>query len=328
MLFFIICGFFALFPSEAIYGAQNGLALCINAIIPSLLPFMIISKGLLKSGFARPLGCVISKIITPITGLSPAGCVCIVTGLIGGYGAGVSTVKESYTDKSISKEEAEKLLGICNNAGPIFIIGTVGIGFFNSKNIGIMLFIIQIITVLICARIFSPKAILDANKFSSEWNSYKKNKASFGRVMTKSVYESGISMINVCSYVITFSAILGILKMDKYPIISGVFEVMQGCGMVSQMGEKALPIISGIISWGGLCVHFQADAICDDAFSMKSYYIQKITTAMISCGITYLFQSDIYVSSFAIAILFGLFLIFEMYTRLFRQRVFRRQRHS
>ena len=60
MLFFVICACFALFPAQVLAGAQSGLALCINAVIPSLLPFMLFSACIIKSNFSRPLGALLS----------------------------------------------------------------------------------------------------------------------------------------------------------------------------------------------------------------------------------------------------------------------------
>ena len=103
MLFFVVCACFALFPDKVLSGAQNGLALCINAVIPSLLPFMLVSSCIIKSGFSVPLGRFTGKILTPLTGISEDGCICFITGLLGGYGAGARAVYESYAAKRISK---------------------------------------------------------------------------------------------------------------------------------------------------------------------------------------------------------------------------------
>ena len=121
MLFFVICSAFALFPEQVLCGAQNGLALCINAVIPSLLPFMLVSSCIIKSKFSRPLGAVLERVLGTLTGMSSAGCVCFITGILGGYGAGARSVVESYREKQISKKEAQRLLAFCNNAGPLFI---------------------------------------------------------------------------------------------------------------------------------------------------------------------------------------------------------------
>lgn len=332
MVFFVICACFALFPEKVIFGAQNGLAMCINAIIPSLLPFMLLSAALIKSGFSRPLGALASKVITPLTKISANGCVCLIAGLIGGYGAGVRAVSESYREKMIDKEEAERLLGLCNNAGPIFVIGTIGVGFYGAKSIGTTLFIIQVITVVICSIIFMPKSSSGKVKVREEWCFYKKSRPDISSVIIESGVSSGAAIISVCTFVITFSAILAVLPVEEYPIISGFFEVMRGCSELSRSGYDSLMLVSAVISWGGVSVHLQAKALCDGIFDMKKYYIQKITAALISCGITKLVLSDIYITLLVGCIILGCVLVISSYRFIFSKSLpkplFRQRRHS
>ena len=143
MLFFAVCVCFAVFPEEVLFGAQTGLALCLNVVIPSLLPFMFISLCVIKSNFSRPLGAFLGKFLTPVTNMSPDGCICFITGLIGGYGAGVRAIYENYRQKRISFDEAQRLMMFCNNAGPLFVVGSVGVSFFINKSIGITLYVVQ-----------------------------------------------------------------------------------------------------------------------------------------------------------------------------------------
>ena len=332
MIFFVICACFALFPEKVILGAQNGLAMCINAIIPSLLPFMLLSACLIKSGFSRPLGAVVSKVITPLTKISANGCVCLITGIIGGYGAGVRAISESYREKLIDKCEAERLLGICNNAGPIFVIGTIGVGFFDSKSIGTTLFIVQVITVVICSMIFMPRLKMSKISVREEWNFYRKNRADLSSVIVESGISAGEAIISVCTFVITFSAILAVLPVEDYPIVSGFFEVMRGCSELSRAGYGSLMLVSAAISWGGVSVHLQAKALSGGVFNMKMYYIQKITAAFISCGITKLVLTDIYIALFACCMILGCAVIFTAYkfifSKSFLKPLFRQQRHS
>ncbi len=332
MVFFVICACFALFPEKVIFGAQNGLAMCINAIIPSLLPFMLLSACLIRSGFSRPLGAAVSKIITPFTKISANGCVCLITGLIGGYGAGVRAVTESYREKMIDKREAERLLGLCNNAGPIFVIGTIGVGFFGSKSIGTTLFVIQVITVIICSMIFMPKSKLSKVSVKEEWGLYRKNRPDLSSVVIESGVSAGAAIISVCTFVITFSAILAVLPVEEYPIISGFFEVMRGCSELSRAGYSSLMLVSAVLSWGGVSVHLQAKALSGGIFDMKKYYVQKITAAFISCGITYLVLSDIYITLFVGCMILGCAVIFTAYrfifSKSFLKPLFRQRRHS
>ena len=328
MLFFIICACFALFPQRVIFGAQNGLALCLNAIIPSLLPFMIFSDALIKSGFVRPLGTFVSKVITPITKLSFGGCVCLLCGLIGGYGTGIRSVMGCLDEKIITKKEAELLIGISNNAGPIFIIGTIGSTFFLSKEIGFKLLIIQLITVFLCVRFFSINSDNEKKILKDEWITYKKSKTPLGKIITESAKSSGLAMINVCSLVITFSAIMAVIETEKFPLVSAFLEVMQGVSILSREGISALPFVSAALSWGGVCVHLQASALCEGKISMKKYYIQKGVSSVISFVITYLYLFNIYSLLIFLAVFILIIPICENFLKPFQQRVFRLQRHS
>lgn len=328
MLFFVVCACFALFPAQVLYGAQNGLALCINAVIPSLLPFMLVSLCVIKSGFSRPLGVALSKILSPITNLSTTGCVAFVTGIFGGYGAGARVVYESYKENQITKEEAERILPVCNNAGPLFVIATVGISFFMSKAIGIILFVVQVITSLICARIFSPETEKNDVSIKNEWNNYKKNKPSFGELVTKSAVESAAAIINVCVFVITFSAILEILPFGEYRMLSGVLEVTRGIAELSRDGEAAIPFISALLSWGGMCVHFQVSALTKGELNMKIYYMEKIIASAISYLITLAICSDTYLFAYLSIGILIVVLFIRLFLKYIPQRVFRQQRHS
>ena len=333
MLFFVVCACFALFPEQVVNGAQSGLALCINALIPSLLPFMLVSSCIIGSGFSKPLGAAFSKVLTPLTGISSAGCVCLVTGLLGGYGAGARAVLESYRKNYISKDEAQSLLAFCNNAGPLFIMGTVGISFFSSKSIGIMLFLVQVVTALICARVFGGDSSGETQSIKEQWRIYKKNKPSLGGLVSTSAIESGGAIVTACVFVITFSAILEIFPMGSYSTLAGIVEVTRGCAEASRLGTKALPLISALLYWGGLSVHFQANALSEGKFNMKKYYIGKILGSMIAFLITKLVCADMNILLFAVIIAVALIMIILTIRRLFFPKcalphVFRQRRHS
>ena len=333
MLFFVICACFALFPERVLCGAQSGLALCINSLIPSLLPFMIVSSCIIAGGFSRPLGAVLSKILTPITGISPSGCICLVTGLLGGYGTGARAVFESYRKNYITKKEAESLMAFCNNTGPLFVLGTVGIGFFMSRGTGAMLLLVQIITVLICARIFSGDIKYEKSILKEEWCSYKKNMPPMGTLISKCAIECGSAIVTACVFVITFSAILEILPYGSHSLLAGFLEVTRGSSELSRMGTKALPFVSACLYWGGMSVHLQANALTEGVFSMRKYYIGKITGCMISFLITKLALGDINIlflccvlAAAAAMIVFSIRLVF--FPKRTQQCVFRQQRHS
>ncbi|MBE7034091.1 MAG: hypothetical protein E7406_07695 [Ruminococcaceae bacterium] len=333
MLFFAVCACFALFPEKVLYGAQTGLALCINVVIPSLLPFMLITTCVIKSNFSRPLGILLGKVLTPITNMSPDGCICFITGILGGYGAGARAIYENYKQKRISLAEAERLMAFCNNAGPLFVMGTIGVGFFLSKTVGIALLVIQVITSLICARLFSGNFVKEKSSVREEWDFYKKNKPSLGELIISSAIESGSAIINVCVFVITFSAVLEILPFGEYPFLSGILEVTRGVAEISRTGTSSLPVISALIAWGGMSVHLQADSLSGGLFGKKLYYAGKICASLIAFFIAKVTGTDIYVIMFASVISIAVLLVLKIVKNLFfreytRQHEYRQQPHS
>ena len=300
MLFFVICAAFALFPDKVISGAASGAALCINAVIPSLLPFMLVSSCLIKSGFSRPLGSILSKIISPFTGLGSSGCVCLLTGLIGGYGAGARAVFDSFAEGRISKAEAERLLAFCNNAGPLFVIGTVGIGFFSDVRAGAVLYIMLVISSIICAAAGGGEG--ECKALRSEWEFYRKNKPPAGRLISDCAVSSACAMGTVCVFVITFSAIINLLPTDN-AVLAGIIEVTCGLRGLSRGGASALPAAAALLSWGGLSVHFQASALCGGKFSMKKYYIGRVFMAIVSFSLMYIYCCDTYVFALVLTVI-------------------------
>ena len=48
----------------------------------------------------------------------------------------IAGASELYANNYISKTEAERLLAFCNNSGPLFILGSVGIAIYSNIKYG------------------------------------------------------------------------------------------------------------------------------------------------------------------------------------------------
>ena len=108
----------------ALVGAQEGVQLCISVVIPSLFPFLFLSIMLPS----RLLGCNIPGIrrIGQLCGIPDGAESLLLLGFLGGYPTGASMIADAYKQGAISKENACRMLGFCNNAGPAFLFGMVG----------------------------------------------------------------------------------------------------------------------------------------------------------------------------------------------------------
>ena len=79
---------------------------------------------------------------------------------------GAKVVTNLRNNGLCTKSEGERMLALCNNSGPLFIIGTCGISLFGNSTIGLLLFISHIlgcISVGILFRFWRKSVILDNN---------------------------------------------------------------------------------------------------------------------------------------------------------------------
>lgn len=239
---------------------RKGLLLWSNFVLPALLPFMI-SVNLLKS---TPFPFILSKFLSPVTnrlfGISSYGIFAVISGLLSGYPIGAKLVSDLYTEKKITKKEANYLLSFTNNSGPLFITGTLGAGLLKDTKAGIFLLGIHYISALLIG-IFLPKPKTKIT-YSFSYQDFN-----VGRELKKSIYNGIESIVMVGGYIIFFSIICTLLQtftaehsLNPYikGIIFGFLEITNGCKELTNINSLSLSLISGITAFGGLSVHSQS----------------------------------------------------------------------
>ena len=118
---------------------RRGLTLCARSVIPALFPYFVVSGLFISLGFADGVGRRLEPLTRRLFGVGGAGASAFFLGLLGGYPVGGRTVGQLYRAGRLSKDEAERLLAFCNNAGPSVILGVVGVGCFGSLRTGVYL---------------------------------------------------------------------------------------------------------------------------------------------------------------------------------------------
>jgi sporulation integral membrane protein YlbJ len=119
--------------------------------------------------------------------------IAVIIGTISGYPVGAKVVCSLVRNNKISKEEAERLLAFCNNSGPLFILGTVGIALFGNKTIGFILLITHILASLsvgIIYKFWSPSTYTK-RKMLEQNNSNNTN-----NILTDNTYNKNSSYQN------------------------------------------------------------------------------------------------------------------------------------
>lgn len=102
-----------------------GLVLWYNAMVPALLPFMILSGIMIRMGLTEKFSAVLYPIVKPVYHVSKNVCYAMIMGFLCGFPMGAKTVADLYERGMITKEEAKFLLAFCNNIGPIYFVSFV-----------------------------------------------------------------------------------------------------------------------------------------------------------------------------------------------------------
>ena len=276
---------------DAILYAKDAMYLCFDIIIPSLFPFFICSGLLIYSGFCESISKIFAPVMKPLFNVNPNGSSAFVLGIISGYPLGAITACQLYESNYISKTETERLLAFCNNSGPLFLLGSVGIGLYMGLDIGIILYTAHILGALlvgICMRFYS------ADKYHAPDYSLNTEEISFAEGFRTSTVNAVNNILLVCGTIIFFSVasrlILGIIPYDIPPLVYGLFEFSGGNVMVAASPaplELKLIMASIITGFAGLSVHMQVLAVCaKHKLSMKPYILGKIMHGVFSGSIT------------------------------------------
>ena len=228
-----------------------------------------------RSGWGERLGRLMSLVLKPVFGIGPSSAMCLMTGLLGGYPCGARAVAQCVDSGTMSVKTAERTLAYCNNSGPLFIIGTAGAAVYGSTKIGVELYICHIIGALAAALVFGR------TKDSAPAPMPVKNKIRLGALAGEAARDSGIAIMSVSSMVITFSAIIEALELSRFPLLTAVLEVSRGVKELGMLGVHGLPLAAACLSWGGLSVHFQTEAVCG-GISKKYYYVGKLVSSLVS----------------------------------------------
>ena len=78
-----------IFPTECRNGVTNGVFLCLQVLIPSLFPFMLLAGFVAKSGIITRIPKTLINVICNTFGMPPCGIAVLSLSLIGGYPVGV-----------------------------------------------------------------------------------------------------------------------------------------------------------------------------------------------------------------------------------------------
>ena len=283
--------------------SADSIRLWLTRVFPSLFPFLAACGILLRTGAAEKSGKYLSPLMKPIFGLNGIAAFPFFLGMLSGYPMGAKITAELYERKQITLEEAQHILFFSNNPGPLFLLGTIGAGFFGMPQYGYLLlfssFFGSVLTGILWRfrkKTSSPKR-RTVPLFHSE--------ASMSEILSGSVSDSLNTILLIGGFLILFAALSEgleqtglILLLSKglfflpvsaetlHGCISGILEMTNGAWLLSQSDDPLrlrLTLVSFLVSFGGCSILGQTLGVLSNVpINKKGYLKGKLLNALFS----------------------------------------------
>lgn len=311
--FFVIC--LVADPKRYIASVYNGMLLFATSVAPALFPFFFFTRILTSVGTAQILGDALKKPIAKLYNCPSVGGYVFFMSAISGYPVGSRLLSDLYSAGIVDGRQVKAISAFTSTSGPLFIVGTVGTVMFKSASFGYLLMTIHFVSALLNGFIFRI-----SKKKAKEYGELLRTPPDFDDLLGKSMSSALTSLFIVGGYIAIFSMIadvltdIGVVSALSAPLSSlysaigwepeaasgtvvGLIEITRGCQSIAESGAQiktALPVVAGLLSFGGLSVSLQSLTFLGNCKVNPLYYLAtKITQAAIS---------------FALALLVSLFL--------------------
>ena len=288
--FFVVFSLLLFYPDASAKGVENGINICLDKIIPTLFPMLVVTTICFESGVIKTSSGLFRKIMYALFRLPGEAAPVILMSLIGGYPIGSVLSAEAYRKGILTREQASRTLLFCVNPGPAFTVSTVGLLMLNSKKTGILIYSATVLSSLIIGILLRFWAV---DKIPIHKNK-DKNVIADKFDITTSITTAVKNMLNICAWIIMFSSINSLLSsisgggsfFEFYRLLS---EVTDATSVVVE--KYSLPIVSAVISFSGFCVHLQLIPFMNTLKLKYIYFLAvRIAASMLSLSVTFVIQ--------------------------------------
>jgi len=294
-------------PAAMVSAARDGLLMWFNNVVPALLPFAIGVHLMALLGVTALLGRALGPVMQLLFNVPGAGGFALLTGLTSGYPLGAKTVTLLRQQGQLSRGEAQRLIAFTNNAGPLFIVGFVGVGLFGHAKAGYWLLVSHVASALVVGVLFRFFWLGENEKPTPAQENRNTTPVPFWKALGESVQAGMASMVVVGGFMVLFCVVLRALELAGLfaalhallpdapwvtGLLAGTLEMANGARLIAQSGSAhpaALAATAALISFGGVSVHGQtAHLLHQTDIRFPPYVLAKLVQAVVAgvvCGV-------------------------------------------
>lgn len=282
--------FMILHPEIILEGSKTGILLWFEAVLPSLLPYMIISSLVIAAGFSGEMA-FIMKPVTKLLRINGAAAYCILSGIFFGYPACAASASQMYKKGVIDRDTACFCACAFNNIGPAFIAGFFCTGILGDTAmiapVLALFYTILILSAIIIRVFFFGKL----SKGKSGGTALNPAPANF---FDAAVMSALTNIAKLCGYIVVFSIIAAVLSLIPWKyngILCGLAEITTGIERLSSsFADKRLlvALVTPLLSFGGISGIFQTFGVdTEGIIDKKKYILSKLTAACVSAAVSF-----------------------------------------
>lgn len=289
-LVFLLLIFFILFPQNALSASKQGLTLWFEQILPTLLPFSVLSYVVLRSNLFDGTSTRKHRKI------SNEEWYIILCGFLFGFPIGSKLTADLYREGRIPRKRAQYLCVFTNNLSPVFVVSVLHEILHLQVKLSFYLLLYGIP--------FLYGLVLLLRIASSEPHKQKNTASRFQ--ITMQIVDAGIingfeTLIKICGYIMMFSIFTEIVQSIPYGspfpklVLTGCLEVTNGISVLSQFScthfQKVL-LATLFLSLNGISGLFQTASILSTSdLSMTLYLKMKLllVSAIMASATIFLF---------------------------------------
>lgn len=286
ILLFLLLFLLLLFPETATEGSKNGLILWATVLVPSLLPFSVLTSLVRQKIQGTPLKYLL-----------------LTAGILSGYPIGAKISGELYRDGALSQKESLFFAGFTNNPSAMFVIFFVAENLLHLSNEKYIFYLFVLLsslagslTFVLLSHIFQKKNQPPCRQVSVPGISLPKanvslpkSPVSIGETLDAEISASALLLLKIGGYIMMFSILTAMLQKVTFlplPIkllIGGLLEITTGNAMLCQTAfPHSIKIILSlaITTFGGLSAAAQTNSVLQNTgLSFIHYVIIKLLSS-------------------------------------------------
>ena len=280
-IFIFIILFSLFYPTISITASINAILIWSNQILPTLLPFSILSSVLLQSnliGSSSKRKHLFAIILVMLCGFTF------------GFPIGSKLASDFYKKKMITKKQAHILAITANNFSSMYVCGFVLPLLFPKQDVTMITYLILYLFPLVLGAFLLLFIFQQSNDLS-----HKNTASRFQldmQIIDAGIVSSFETLIKLCGYIVMFSLLSAMLQMlFQKPhlatqLLIGNMEITNGIALFSKYDiDTRLKYICTIqlLSLGGLSGFAQTASILQSSgLSIKTYIFGKSLLCMLS----------------------------------------------